>query len=72
MTTAPESLATPVLKVELLGDAGAAEDVVAAAHPQLLEADRLQQPLGVDKSDVGDGASQEACKEGFRLHRPTR
>jgi hypothetical protein len=38
-------LATPVLKVELLGNAGAAEDVVAARHPQLLETHCLQQLL---------------------------
>jgi hypothetical protein len=65
-------LATPVLKVELLGNAGAAEDVVATRHPQLLETGCLQQPLGVGKSDVGDGASQEACKEGFGFYGPTR
>jgi hypothetical protein len=57
-----------VLKVELLGNARATEDVVAAPYPQLVESEGYQQLLGVGRGDVGDGPCQEAFEKRSWFH----
>ncbi len=63
-------LSVAVLKVELLRNAMATVDVMAAPYPWLIESESYQQFLRVGNSDVGDGPCQEARQERSRFHGP--
>lgn len=61
-------LPAAVLEVELLRQTWPAVHVVAPLYAKLVEPERFQQPLGICKCDVGEGATEQAVEKGVGLH----